>query len=216
MSSKASPTVVMSFNSSSATSISKVSSSAMTSSTRSRLSAPRSSLKEASRVTLDGSTSSTSTALSVNFAIASLRSMVFAPCFVSLHGTKPRTVLVPLLAECEPTVDAQYGTSDVAGVVTGEKPYDASDIGWLTDATHGDHGGHLVLGGAQITGHVGIDETGRDDVDRDTARGDLLGERAGESDQSRLGGRVVGLAGNADEGADGANEDDGALSSPHH
>src|SRR5664280_526960 len=216
MSSKASPTVVMSFNSSSATSISKVSSNAMTSSTRSRLSAPRSSLKEASRVTLDGSTANTSTALSVNFASASLRSMVFAPCFVSLHGTKPARTVVPLLAEREPAVNAQHGAGDVAGVATREKPHHASDIGRLADAPHGDHGGHLVLGGAHIAGHVGIDETGRDDVHGHAARGDLFGEGAGESDQSCFGGRVVRLTRYADEGTDGADEDDRALSGPHH
>src|ERR1035437_2866272 len=207
MSSKASPTVLISLSSSSATSMSKVSSRAMTSSTRSRLSEPRSSPKEASRVTCAGSTAKTSTVFSVNFAKASLRSMVL-PLFLSLHRSQSSSHTLSLDTEREPPVDHDDGARDVASVVTGEKPDNASDIGRLADVAERNHRRHGVSRRAELTRHVGVDQARRHDVHGDRARGHLFRERASQSDEARFSGGVVRLARHAHKGRDRADKDD--------
>src|ERR1035437_8688065 len=189
MSSKASPTVLISLSSSSATSMSKVSSRAMTSSTRSRLSAPRSSPKEASRVTCAGSTAKTSTVSSVNFAKASLRSMVL-PLFLSLHRSQSSSNTRSLETEREPPVDHDDGARDVASVVTGEEPDNASDIGRLADVAQRNHRRHGVSRRAELTRQVVGDRPRPHAVQGDRARAHLLGEGGSQSDEARFRGGV--------------------------
>src|SRR5690606_6512677 len=64
--------------------------------------------------------------------------------------------------------------------------------------------------------HVGVDEPGRDHVDGDAARTVLARQGAGEADETGLGGRVVGLAGLAEQADHGGDEDDAAAPEPHH
>src|SRR5487761_1980399 len=216
MSSKASPTVVMSFSSSSATSMLNVSSSAMTSSTRSRLSAPRSSAKEASGVTFEGSTASTSTALSVNLASASVRSMRCPLTFFPLHRSHTVRTGRGLEAEREAPVHREDRAGDVARVVTREKPDNSGDIARLAGAAHRDHRQHLVPRRAQVDGHVRVDESGGDHVHGHATGGHLARERAGQSHEAGLGRPVVGLTRHAHEGADRPHEDDRTRPGAHH
>ena len=77
-----------------------------------------------------------------------------------------------------------------------------------------DQAGSLLFG--KGTGHVGIDESGRDNVDRDAARTDFTGERFRECNDAGLGRRIVGLAGISGRANHRCNADNAALARFHH
>src|SRR5512145_448321 len=121
----ASPTVRSFSASSSGMSMSNSFSNAMTSSTVSRLSAPRSSMKLASLVSLSRSTPSSSTMMSLTFS---------SSCFMS--------IAMGILSERgrlhhHPAVDDQDLPCNVAGRVGGEKEDGAGDVGSLPQPSQG-------------------------------------------------------------------------------
>src|SRR5262245_35175843 len=96
--------------------MSKASSSAMTSSTRSRLSASRSSPNLASRVTCSGETCSTSTAHFLNVSkLSSAMVGILRSCWLREKG---QDFLVP---HAEAAVDRQHGPGHVGGAGRGEE-----------------------------------------------------------------------------------------------
>ena len=68
----------------------------------------------------------------------------------------------------------------------------------------------------QGAGHVGGDEAGGDGVGGDAAGGEFAGGGFCEGDEGGFAGRVVGLAGVADEAADGGDVDDATVAGFHH
>src|ERR1019366_103812 len=120
----------------SSTETSKVSSRAMTNSTRSRLSASRSSANRASLVILSSGTWSTSTAHPLNFSNVS--SLLTTSPWSGLLGGRSRwcsvaaALLVPVPAGSQShgqsAVDRQYGTGHIPGPVGGEEPDDGGDL----------------------------------------------------------------------------------------
>ena len=64
--------------------------------------------------------------------------------------------------------------------------------------------------------HIRFDQARGDHVHRDRAACDLPGHRTGQPDQAGFGGRVVGLAGGADERADRGDHDDPATMEAEH
>src|SRR5688572_32808628 len=137
----------------------------MTSSTVSRLSAPRSSTKDASGVTSSSSTPSWSTM--IFFTRSATGSMKL------LRGPVAGRLLI-LLLHVEAAVHPEHLSRDVGGGVGHEERDGTGDVFRAPDAAQGDGCGQgflrlLVDGG----GHVGVDEPRGDGVDGDRPRGDL-------------------------------------------
>src|SRR5258706_1269860 len=135
--------------------MSNSSSRAITSSTRSRLSASRSSPNLASRTTCEGSTESTST--------AHLR-----------KRSNCSSILVVLLfdegsvSHAQAAIDRNHGTCDVGGIGGGEKGHDTRDFVGRGEAA--ERNGRRQLGLALVAegrGHIGGDGPGRHDVGGD-------------------------------------------------
>src|SRR5881409_1161010 len=122
---------------------------AMTSSTVSRLSAPKSSMKLASDVSLSRSTPSSSTMMSLTFS---------SSCFMSiamgvLNGG------VGNGSQHHPAVDDQQLPRNVAGEVRGEKEHGGGHILPLSQAAEGDRLDQgIPRRGADPAGQLGIDE----------------------------------------------------------
>src|SRR5437867_3698660 len=199
------PTVRSFSASSSGMSMSNSFSKAMTSSTVSRLSAPRSSMKLASDVSLSRSTPSSSTMMSLTFS---------SSCFISIAmGILNRGMGNG--SQHHPAVDDQQLPRNVAGEVGGEKEHVGGDILPLSQPAqwHGlDQG--LPRLRADPAGQFGVDEPGRHGVHQHVARGELFGDRLGEPDQSRLGRRVVRLTLGPGHPDDAGNDDDPAPAAP--
>src|SRR5437016_8196818 len=157
---------------------------AMTSSTVSRLSAPRSSMKLASDVSLSRSTPSSSTMMSLTFS---------SSCFISIAmGILNRGMGNG--SQHHPAVDDQQLPRNVAGEVGGEKEHGGGDILPLPQPAQWDGLDQgLPRLRADPAGQFGVDEPGRHGVHQHVARGELFGDLLGEPDQSRLGRRVVRL-----------------------
>src|ERR1700722_1943651 len=177
--------VEMSSNSVSSTVMSKASSRAMTNSTRSRLSASRSSANLASLVILSAGTWSTSTAHSRNFSnAASLSTMC------SLFSSFIET----LQAHAEAAVNGYDSPGDIGRRIGGQKPDHAGHVVDRTGSPQWDLRGHLGQAVLPEGGrHVGLDEPGRHHIDGDLAAAHLTGHGACHADQTRLRGGVVGL-----------------------
>src|SRR6266480_3895570 len=157
---------------------------AITSSTVSRLSAPRSSMKLASAVSLSRSTPSSSTMMSLTFS---------SSCFMSIAmGTLNRGV--GKRSQHHPAVDDRHLTRNVAREVGREKEHRRGDIRPLPQPAQRDcrqQGRPRVA--VDGTGELRIDESGCHGVHQHVARGQLLGDGLGEADQAGLGRGVVGL-----------------------
>src|SRR5688500_17434909 len=152
----------------------------MTSSTVSRLSAPRSSTKDASGVTSSSSTPSWSTM--IFFTRSATGSMKL------LRGPVAGRPLI-LLLHVEAAVHPEHLSRDVGGGIGYEKGDGAGDVLRAPDAAQGDGSGQGLLrlvrhGG----GHVGVDEARGNGVDGDRPRCDLAGDGLGEPDDARLAG----------------------------
>ena len=90
-------------------------------------------------------------------------------------------------------VDGQHGPGYVAS--TDEETDAVCDFGCLSISTSRYCGQNLGLALlVEFSGHVGLDESGSDDVDGDSARTDLTGQRSCRADESGLGCGVVHLA----------------------
>src|SRR5215471_6787286 len=184
----ASPTVTIFSASSSGIWMSKCSSSAMTSSTVSRESAPRSSMNLAFGVTSSSSTPSCSMMISFTFS-----STAFA-----MKRSPPQTNELRALdrLDVEAPVDVEHLARDVGAPLSGEESY---HFRYLARRSHAPqrHLGEQGLAGlaGEGGGHVGVDEPGGDGVDQDRPVGELASGGLGEPDESGLGRRVVGLAG---------------------
>ena len=110
------------------------------------------------------------------------------------------------------TVNIEVVSSDVIGgrVESKETGHTGNLLG-LSKSLEGDALGNLlqvIL--AELGSHVGLNETGAKAVDGDTTSGKLLGIAHGQTDDTTLGGGVVGLAGVADLSDDTGDVDDAA------
>src|SRR5262245_44286464 len=191
MYSVASFTFVIFSASSSGISIPNSSSRAITSSTVSRLSAPRSSTKDASGVTSSSSTPSWSTMIfltrSATGSITLLRGVAGSPSRWLVP--RPSAIL-----HVEAAVHRRHLPGDVAGGVRQQEHHGPGDVSGRADAPHRNARGHGLPGlVAHRRGHVRLDEARRHGVDGDAAAGDLAGDSLREPDHPGLAGRVVGL-----------------------
>src|SRR3989338_629913 len=168
------------------------SSSAMTSSTVSRESAPRSSTKEAVSVPSSILTPSCSA------IIARTRSWMDSAINVSssfdvqsgLHG--------------QAAVHHEDVPRDVPGGVADQKQRGLRDIPGFPEGSHRNQRLKPLLGLiSQAIGHLGLDEPWGNRVARDPARGQLFRHRLGHADHPGLGRRVVRLTRIANEPYDG-------------
>src|SRR3989454_991458 len=179
------PTVRSFSASSSGMSMSNSFSKAMTSSTVSRLSAPRSSMKLASDVSLSRSTPSSSTMMSLTFS---------SSCFISIAMGDLKGG-VGNESQYHPAVDDQELPRNVAGEVGGEKEHGGGHVLALAQPPQRDRlDQRLPRLGADAARQFGVDEPRRHGVHQDLARGKLLGHRLREPDEARLRGGVVRLA----------------------
>src|SRR5438309_5546691 len=161
-------------------------SNAMTSSTVSRLSAPRSSMKLASGVSLSRSTPSSSTMMSLTFSSSCFMSIAMMTLSGGRGGGGSRS-------HHHPAVDHQHLSRNVAGQVGGEKEDGAGDVRGLAQPSQRDVVEEVLL---RLRGdparQLGIDIAGGDGVDQHVARRQILSHRLGEADQSGLRRRVIG------------------------
>src|SRR3989449_10442058 len=181
---RACPTVRSFSASSSGMSMSNSFSKAITSSTVSRLSAPRSSMKLASEVSLSRSTPSSSTMMSLTFSSSCFMSIAMG----TLHGG------VGKRSQHHPAVDDQHLTRNVAREVGHEKEHRCGDIRPLpqpAQRNRPDQGCPRVAGDG--AGKLRIDEPRGHRVYQDVAGGQLLGDGFGEADQTGLGRGVIRL-----------------------
>src|SRR5579872_72189 len=143
-------------SSDSSTVTSNASSSAITSSTRSRLSASRSSPKRASGTTLSSGTCRTSTAHALNLSKVAL----------SLTGSS--LLVSPSETHAESAVDRDDRAGHVGGVVGGEERDHAGHVAGLPAPAHRHHGQQLLDAlFPQAGDHIGLDHPWRDHVHGD-------------------------------------------------
>src|SRR5262245_54235582 len=181
----------------------------MTSSTVSRLSAPRSSTKLAFSVTLASSTPRCSTTIFFTRAAMSLslisvtfpldcpwrsvflsrggapsrgekRGQLAGPPPLANAGRRARRGAKPASDHGHAAVDVQRLPGDIGRLGAGEEGDRRGDLVARAHAASGNRGEQLrLLLVVERAGHRADDETGRDAVDGDAARGDLAGERLG-------------------------------------
>src|SRR5580692_3169605 len=109
------------------------------------------------------------------------------------------------------TVDGDDLAGDVTCIGAGKEEGRAGDVVASAEFAHGN--GFEDVGfqfSVQVGGHVGFDETGGDGVDGDGAGRQFAGDGLREPNQTGFAGRVVALAGVADEADDRRNVDDAA------
>src|SRR5437867_2587953 len=171
----ASPTVEIFSASSSLISRWNSSSRAITSSTVSSESAPRSSTNEAVGTTSSASTPSCSTMIP----------LTFSSTFISIR-------LLWAALHVHTAVDVQYVTGDVSRRLARQEEHGGGDIRGRAEACHGNHLEEPLLRiGRQRRGHLGLDVAGRDRIDGHAPRGQLAGQRPGEPEEAGLRGRIV-------------------------
>src|SRR5262245_46392458 len=87
-------------------------------------------------------------------------------------------------------VDLDLGAADVAGALLAQEVDDVSHLVGGAESSHGD----LLLDDLLVAGRQdrGVDLAGRDRVDADTARPEVMCHLAGECRQGRLGGGIGG------------------------
>src|SRR6266516_3716078 len=184
-------------------------STAITSSTVSRLSAPRSSMKLASEVSLSRSTPSSSTMMSLTFSSSCFMSMAM----INPQGGKGSDSGL----HHAPAVDDQHLTRNGARQVGGEKEHRGGDVGALAESAQRNRSLKRLLDVlGQVLGQLGGDVARRHGVDQHVARGQLLRHRLRKAEQAGLGGRVVGLPFVADQPHDAGDVDDAAPAALDH
>src|SRR6201991_1867173 len=202
------------------------SSRAITSSTVSSESAPRSATKALSLATSASGTPSCSAMIFLTRASISLMTLLREVCVKTGGFYLPRTPdgRTGLAADTairsihvHAAVDVQLGPGDVAGLARGQERHRLRDLLGPAEAIQRDllqQRGLLRLG--QHVGHVGLDETRRDAVDRDVAAAQLARQRARHARDAGLGRGVVGLAGIAAGADDRGDVDDAPEALLHH
>src|SRR5947208_15352276 len=182
------------------------SSSAITSSTMSSESAPRSSMKDASGVTSSSLTPSCSQMISFTFC-STLAAIVLLLTWLSR----------PPASHVEATVHVEDVSGDVPRAGGSEKDDRRRDlVGRRHAPRRNDARVKALLRVAQRRHHVGLDESWRDGVDGDAARGDLARQRLREADHPGLGGGVRRLPRISHLRDDGGEIDDTAVMGPDH
>src|SRR5260221_13923383 len=193
-------TLVIFSASSSGISHSNSSSRAITSSTLSRESAPRSSTNEDSFLMSASATPSCSATIFLTRASKLSIDFLQALCsFVGARKARNSTIWTASIHE-HSAVDVQGRAGDIGRRGRAQEEDRLRDVLDPAEAPEGhalDQLLHLLRG--QRAGHVGLDEPRRHAVHRDVAAADLAGERLGEAHDAGLGGGVVGLAGVAGE-----------------
>src|SRR5216117_2161728 len=186
----ASPTVTIFSASSSGIWMSKCSSSAITSSTVSRESAPRSSMNFAVGVTSSSSTPSCSTMISFTFSSTGFAMNRSPPPKGELH--------------IETAVDVEHLARDVGRPVSGEESY---HLGPLER-----HLRHEIFARRcrNVRGHVGLYQPGRHRIHEDRPVRELARRRLREADEAGLRRGVVHLAGVAHRPSSRCDVDDAA------
>src|SRR5688572_17871729 len=181
------------------------SSSAMTSSTVSSESAPRSSMNLASGASWSTETSSSRAMISLAF------SSLYAMPFTSFTCVIPRVAPAGDSGHHHPAVHVPHLSGDVAGAGRGQEAHHLGDVGGFAEPSEGNRLPHLVLLFlVQGIGHRGPDVARRDRVDGHAARRELPGQGTGQTDDARLGGGVIGLAGVAHQSHHRGDVDDAA------
>src|SRR5439155_9862805 len=142
----------------------------MTSSTVSRLSAPRSSTKDASGVTRSSSTPSWSTMIFfTRSATGSMKLLRGIPRGIpfELSARTPRVHEAPgaegppVILHMKAAVHGQHLAGDVGGRVGEQEDHDTRDVGGLPGPAEGDGGRHRLAGFRRHgRRHVGLDEPG--------------------------------------------------------
>src|ERR1700683_1791346 len=95
--------------------------------------------------------------------------------FVTLHARETRAG--GTLAHVQAAVDVEDLAGDVAGFVAGEEDDGGGDVAVESETAQRDHRFHFVFDFLrQRIGHGRFDETGRDGVDGNAARGDFDGD----------------------------------------
>src|SRR5215813_196515 len=194
----ASPTVLMFSASSSGISTSNSSSIAITSSTISRLSAPRSSMNEDSGLISSSPTPSWSAM--IDFTLASMFVVDIcilqkrpgpdsngpSPTAGAVYPTRPVNPTSSL--HVHPTIDLQDLASDVRRGIAGEKCYGVRHFQRAPQSPEWNclqHPGSDLRG--ELGGHVGLNQTWRDCIHPDVSGSQFPGHRLGQSNQSCLG-----------------------------
>ena len=125
--------------------------------------------------------------------------------------------IVRLLGHGHAAVHAQDLSGNVPPVLAGEVGDGGGDLPGLSEAAQrGQLPGHVLDLVGQGPGHIGLHEAGGNNIGGNGLARHLLGDALGKAQQGRLGGRVIGLAGVADDPGDGADVDDPAPFTPHH
>ena len=110
-------------------------------------------------------------------------------------------------------VDDVALVGDGAAVVGGQEEGEAGDFFGLQfsfEGLAGEHLGYVGFVEPESLLALGKDAPGKDGIDADVVRAELVGEGAGEADDGSFGGDVDGQVGGGDEPGDGAHIDDGA------
>src|SRR5690606_34943921 len=191
MYSMASPTVCIFSASSSGISIPNSSSNAMTSSTVSRESAPRSSTNEASPVTFSASTPNSLMIMSLT--LDSMSAIADSPLEVLKRTRRPRPSAI--LLDDHPAVHYQYLPGNVSCRRSREKADDSRDIFRLAQPAQTDLSQQCLarrIGKARS--HVRLDVARRERVHKDAARRELTRDRLGKPHEACLRRGVVRLA----------------------
>ena len=96
------------------------------------------------------------------------------------------------LAHGKAAIDRKHRTGDEPGVLRSEIFDRRGDLLWRSEAAEGHHIQHCgSLSIAQRREHVGVYRAGGYDIHRDVAPGELLGERTGQTGDSRFRGCIV-------------------------
>src|SRR4030042_947131 len=180
------------------------SSRAMTSSTASSESAPRSSMKDAVSVTWSSLMLSLSDTIVLTFFKSSSLSMLTSSIYLKPLGVHP-------------AVDVDDLACDVRCLVGQEK---LDRLGHILRGPHPLHRDHLQKGFLDGLGkalrHGGHDVSRGHAVNRDLAAGHFPGQGLGQPDDSRLGGGIIGLSGVPHDADDRGDVDDPAEAGADH
>src|SRR3990172_1056477 len=205
----ASPTVTIFSASSSGISRSNSSSNAITSSTVSRESAPRSSMNFAVGVTSSSSTPSCSQMISLTRSSTGFAMNQSPPTMVGMSN--------PWTLHIKTAVDVKHLTGHVGGSFPGQKAYHLGNLPPTPDPSEGNLGQQGLAGlGGHRGGHVRLDEPGGHRVDQDAPAAELARRRLRQADEPGLGGRVIRLAGVPHGPGRGRDVDDPAALLAHH
>src|SRR5580700_7724182 len=196
----ASPTVLIFSASSSGMSMLNSVSNAITNSTWSSESAPRSSVIDASGVTSDSSTPSCSTMI---FFTLSKVVDIGSPFTKGSHQ--------------DAAIDHERLSGDVSSGIRAEEGHRATDILRLPGSAESGLFDQKLPGGVgHLFGHCGFDESRRDGVDSYIPRTQLLCERFAQADEGRFRGRIRGLPGITCHTHDAGHQHDRAGALFHH